>query len=80
MGTKFSDFFKEIFAEAKAEGKDAIEEMIELKRLYRQRRIEMHCDMFGHDPVGAPGTTHVWCDRCQKYLGTTTQLGIFFLS
>lgn len=74
MSTKFSDFFKQIVAEAKSEGKDALEELIELKKAYRQKRLELLCKKDGHIPVGAQGTTHVWCDRCNKYLGTTDKV------
>lgn len=72
MSTKFSDFFQEIVEETKAEGKQAVEELKVLREVFQQKRIEVTCKALGHDPVGAPSTTHVWCQRCDKYLGKTS--------
>lgn len=69
MGTKFSDFFQAIVEEAKAEGEQAVAELKAFREVFAQKRIEITCKTLGHDPVGAPGTTHVWCQRCDKYLG-----------
>lgn len=43
-------------------------------RFQSQKVNDLLCKVLGHVPVGAPGTTHVWCDRCDKYLGITSQV------
>lgn len=68
MGTKFSDFYKEIEKEAEAEGPDAVEHLKELSRFFKETR----CQLLGHALVGTGHSMHVWCSRCDKFLGILT--------
>lgn len=65
MSTKFSDFMKEIEEEARAEGPEAIDELEALKKFFREKL----CQTSGHSLVGTGHSMHVWCSRCDKFLG-----------
>lgn len=56
---------REIENEAAAEGEEAVLELNTLKKYYREKV----CQFKGHDLVGTGHSFHVWCKRCDKFLG-----------